>query len=831
MSIDIKLLKQRGISSGSYRKIFTADAGTRPKQVNKLIDLLSSRVKDGRDQKLQDYRVYWAIDLAYEEPISQTKATLIRNFLSQKWDSPEAQLKALGDWGLIESDLFIDTTIDGVAVKMLNPPVLFQTIIPIVQAYTKARLSKIFNERNGSPLLPYNALKETTQNEVICEIVTDLMQTISTWYGYPLVLHDAIQQMLKYGIALAFPREEWHYEKQIHLVDGKEKKVTVKEGLRYVFPHPTRMFWDMMYPLHTINTDTGCEFAGYWNIMRYGDILSNREYWNRKQISYGTAWFDQPLAQNYFREVFPCQLKFPVLEAGNKREDRASFYSTSDEDKAIFVAEVFMKIVPSRWGLGEYEDANLKVLKNTYDYPVWHKFTLAGDDTVIWAEPCAYTPPLFMGYDYDPNAARNSSLSLECIPAQDQVSNLVTQMLVSAKQNLANCIFYDNQMVDKADIEKLIYKGDKKILGWNFIGYDSLKVARGGTNPEKAFHTVQLQKQDIQQLLQMVSTTLNLLERTLQISAQETGGTASHQQSKEELIQTGGASSNRLTYTSSFVDEFIDAFKRQLFEGYQAYGDAEISAQVSTDVPDLDTILTTLGFKKTHDGEDKILVTGKKDALRLEGFARSNEGPQAAENKEQSQIIFQTVGTIAGQPELFKAIGVKSLLQIIEWAARLGGAPRGFKLRLDGNAKDDSIPEAITQAIQQAQQATLQAVEEKIAKPVAQEMAQDKQQLATITDAIQKLQGIFKMAEANNDKLKLREAESQQKMTQREQAFVAEQKRKDLETTATIQREFQKVHADIQAMLEKTKASIHATAATTDAKVGKTKAAKEKAAK
>jgi hypothetical protein len=831
VSVDIKALKARGISSGAYRKIFTADEGTRPQRVNKLIELITQRAQAGRDQRLLDYRTYWAIDLAYEEPLNQTKATLIRNFLQQEWETPEKALEGLSRWGLIESDLFIDAKIDGVDVKVVNPPVLFKTIVPIVQAYTKARLSKIFNERNGSPLLPYNPLKQTTLNEVVCEIVTDLVQTISTLYGYPNVLHDAIQQMLKYGVALAFPREEWHYEEQLHLVDGKEKKFTVKEGLRYVFPHPTRMFWDMMYPLHTINTDTGCEFAGYWNVIRYGDILENREYWNRAAITYGESnWFNQPLAKNYFQEVFPCQLQFPSLDVGNKREDRAAYYSKADEDKAVFTAEMYMKIVPSRWGLGLYEDAKLKKLKASYDYPVWHKFTLAGDNTIIWAEPCAYTPPLFMGYDYDPNAARNSSLSLECISAQDQVSNLMTQMLISSKQNLTNVIFYDNQQINKTDIEKMSYKGDARIMGPMFIGFDSLKVGRAGTQPDKAFQTVALQKQDINQLLQMVSTTLNLLERTLQISAQETGGSASHQQSKEEVQQTGGASTNRLMYTSSFVDEFIDAWKRQLYEGYQAYGDAEISAQVSADIDNLDAMLTQIGFSKTMEGAEKSMVKGSKDKLRLEGFARANEGPQMQEDKERAQVIFQTLGTIAAQPELFKAIGIKNFLQTLEWAARLGGAPRGFRLRLGPQTKDDSISEAIQQAIVQAQQATLQAVEEKIAKPVAQEMASDKQRLDQIDQVLQQLQGIYKMASQNQDKLALKKAETDQKLSQREEAFRAEEKRKDVETHAEIAREFEKLRAELQAMFAKEKAQITVDAKVADAKIGMEKEAAAKTA-
>ena len=68
-----------------------------------------------------------------------------------------------------------------------------------------------------------------------------------------------------------------------------------------------------------------------------------------------------------------------------KREDKAGWYSTADRDKSIFVAEHFEKLVPRDWGLGDY------------DGPVWHRFTMAGDDTPIWIEPSAITPGIFMG--------------------------------------------------------------------------------------------------------------------------------------------------------------------------------------------------------------------------------------------------------------------------------------------------------------------------------------------------------------------------------------------------------------------------------------------------
>lgn len=821
MSVDITVLKKRGISSGNYKKIFSAEREKRPKRVNALIDLISERIRTGRENGLRDYRTFWAIDLAYDQPANQITPTLLQDFLTHPWKNADEAFKALSKWGLLETDAFLNVTLEnGTTAKMINPPVLFKTMIPIVQAYCKARLSKIFNERNKTPLLPFNPRKMTTLDQILCEIVTDLVETISGWYGYPTTLHDAIQQMVKYGVALAFPREEWHCEKQTHLVDGKEKEVTIKEGIRYLFPHPSRMGWDLLYPLSSINSDTGCEYAFHWDIKRCGDVLENRKYWNRTKIAHGTNWMSQPYVGNYFQEVYPCQLQFPTVAPSltESREDRVALYSRNDHDKALFTTEFYMRLVPKEWGLGLYSDSTFKKLEATYDHPVWHRFTMAGDDTVIWAEPNAYTPMWFMGYDYDPNAARNSSLALECMPAQDQVGNLVTQMLITSNQNLANVIFYDTQMVDKDDIDTLKQKGYKIIRELNFVGYDSLKTKVAGLNVDKAFHTVQLTRGDIQPLLQMVSSTLNLLERTLQVTAQETGAAASHQQSKEEVLQTAGASSNRYNYTASFVDNGIDAWERQIYTGYKAYGDADIAAQVSADIPNVEKHLEALGFKIRGSGKEKLSVSGSKNALyRLEGFARSNDGSTLTVNREQSEKLFQVVQAVSPNMEFVERIGADNILKILEFAALLGGAPRGFRLKSISGDRG-KIPAEIQEAIVQAQQATLQAVEQKIAQPAAEAVAQHEQQLDEIQEAIKQFQGIFDMAKASQEQLAIKSAESAQKMQQREEEFAADQRRKE-----------EQHQAKLTQLIEEAQVKLGVHKAESAAKIGQQK--KESAAK
>jgi len=801
MAIDMSLLKRRGISSGSYKKIFDGDRAKYPTKIRKLVDLLADRNRNGIEMSLAEWRAYAAVDLAYEVPFNQTTPTLVQNILSKRLDAA-GTLQALKDWGLSESELFLDIPgANGQVQKLLNPPVFFQIYIPIVKAYVANVLGQIFNERNTSPLLPYNPLKESSRNRALCEILTDTVEVMSTNLGYSSVLKQSIQQMLKYGIMLTFPREEWYCEEQRRERDNEDgsvtdKRFTVKEGLRYTHPHPTKFFYDLRYPLTSLNTDTGTEFIGYWHIKSYGDIFDDRMLWNRQSIFAGTNWFQHPGAGKYFDELFPCRAGFPISSYRPKdREDKAAQYTTANRDHSVFVVEQFAKIVPKDWGLGRYKDGKLV---DTYDCPVWHKFTMAGDDTVIWAEPCAYTPSWFMGYDYDEMAGLNSSLGLELIPYQDHLGMILSQMGLTARQNLMNVIFYDNQIVDKEDIAKLQNSGEAKYRSTNFISFDSLKRKMAGTDINRAFIPVQLTKASIQELYQLIGVVLNMMDRVLGIASQEAGAAATHQQSKEEVIRTGKASASRRALTSASVDEGIDAWKRQLYQGWKAYGDRKVSARVSSDIENVEQHLDELGFTIEQRTTEKLWVKGNKSDLALEHFARANEGPQKPNESAIAQVLFQTLGVIAGQPDLHQAIGVKNMLKIIEQAAIMAGAPRGFKLAISKDkGEEPKITPELQQALQALAQTILQTVTEKVAQPAAQQAAKTEQEVQALQVQIKQLEQIYKVAGADKDKAAVKQAEAAQKMQLKQVAFVQDEQRKEEKHKLELQRETEEAAAKL----------------------------------
>lgn len=732
--VDVKFLAKQGISSGAYKKLFS-DPDKNP-LIRKLINVIAGRIRDGREANLREYRTYWAIDMAHDTPFAQTTPTLVQSLLSRHLTAEQME-KELSSWGLSEDALFTRVDVPNGYKLVLNPPVFYQIMIPVVRAYHTARTAMIYNERDRSPLFKFVPLKQTDKNRVLCDIWTDIIETMSTWYGYPSYLKQSIQQMLKYGVCLAFPMEEWHCEKQV--IEGEE--TVIKEGIRYTMPHPTRMRWDLFHPLPTINTDTGCEYAFHWSVARYGDILDNRTYWNRKSITHSSQnWFDSAISGNYFREVYPCSIRLPVRDSGQlRREEKAALYSTNNRDNAVFLTTMFWKLVPADWGLGDYK------------YPVWHRFDIANDDTVIWAAPCAYNPVWFMGYDWDSAAGQPSSLSLETIPWQDHLGNILSQMILTAKQNLANIIYYDTNLVNVEDVKKIENLGENKYRGYHFVPFDSIKMSRTGLDQRAAFHPIQFPVRSIVELQSMLSVALNIMERVLQFTAQETGGAASHYQGNKEIEMISNSSSNRRNYTASGVDEGIDAWKRQLVDGSTSYMNNNVVAQVSTEIPDWEKQVEEIGFKveSVSRSKEKALVAGKKSGIRLETFARSNVGPIESVDPQMAQIIFQTVGVISQRPEVLQEVGVKRITKLLERGAKLAGAPADFDITSASSEQSTQSQQWMSQLmpiLQKLQESIMDTVIKKVAEPAAAADQKQAEEIAQIADVVKKLEAIVSVA-------------------------------------------------------------------------------------
>lgn len=731
----IAFYKRIGFTPDDLKSKFTQEGGPKPgTPLKKLTDLIRSRVYDGRTQSLRDYRIYAAIDEAYNISQKQITPTIIGRILDpNRRLSLEQIQKELKDWGLSEDTLFTEVRDEkGVASKMLNRETFWKVFCPLVKSYVTIRQAKLFNDRDNSPYLSYEPARSIEGDDLLARIITQLVEKMVNQYGYRAVFRQALLQSLKYAIALVFPAEAWHTNAQ---VDDDGKEFNEKEGLRYNIPHPTRMAWDRTYRPSTFNTDTGCEWALYWRLIRYGDVLNNSCYWNTDKVTYGTNWFNPAYSGSYFTEIYPCTFAPPADTSTWGKENReisaTRYNANSDHDKALFVTDLFCKLKPNQWGLGDYK------------HDVWFRFVVASDDSVIWAEPLPYTPVMFLGYDADENSTISPSMALEVIPWQDLVGNVLSQHMLTVRQNLMKVIPYDSDQLSKADIKE-IECASKEAVSVCWFPYSARKARAGQVDPKSMFTPINLGYQDTTSLITTINTIFNIMERLLVMSASETGSTAAHVQTAEEIRVTTNNTSTRVQYTDSFVEDFFTAWKKQLFDASRAFMDDEFTVELSNLSDDGKKALTDLGFEVTEKGGRRSSITGKKAKLSLYSFIAAREGKNRTNNPAIAQVILQTVQAVAGNQLLAQKVPAEQLIAMMNRAAHLAGAPEDFKIEVnpdaDQQAQMQALAEQVQQMAKQIQEGAVQQATDTIGKQVGPALQQVQQQTQEVAAQEQQAQ-------------------------------------------------------------------------------------------
>lgn len=762
-----RLVKEHGLDPKKLKAAFDASSlESRPK-VKKLVEEIRDCVRNGIERNRRDYRLYKAMDWSYDQPFYQVSYTQLRGLLNDNPDSKKV-MSLVNSWGLTHLlPVLVENgktccNADGTPKRSLNIPVFFNIFVPIVMAYVTIRWAKLFNDRALTPHFKYEPVQFTKENRLRCEIVTAAVQRMSSWFDYPADSKQTILQTLIYGFCINFPREAWFVEKQ---EDEAGKEIIVREGLRFNMPHPSRVYYDLYHRLSSLNSNSGCGHVGYWELCRYKEINESEIYWNKNKISFGaTAWFDIPNS-DFLDTVFPCTMSFPTRDNDSlDRESEAGFYNQGDSNAATLLTQDFRRIVPADHGLG------------TYKHPVWFRFVFAGDSTVIWAEPLAFDRFPTYAYDADFNRSRFRSLALEVMPFQDHISNFLTNWIAAVKQNLIAPIFFDKEKIPAEVLKQLENNGHKSIDGRIFIPFSSTENFRFKTDQREAFHAPQLTHHNTAELAQLISGVLNMLDRIMQLSPQEIGQSATHEQTAEESRIIASNTSTRVTFTGSFIDDGDYAKKVMLYDAMMAYADEEITVGISSAFAAteeefkklIESVGLTIADKTTYDAQNPEAmprVTAKKSALRIEAFASTRDAANRINNPAIADAMSKIFLAVAGNPVLIQSIGAVQLVELLNQIIVAAGLPKEFRLR--GKKIEDLAPEEqgkeltemltgfaeqVKAKIDESQQATLQAAGQQSAqivgeamkelKPLAQAVQQTAEQIGPLAEGV---------AQANQD--------------------------------------------------------------------------------
>lgn len=747
--VDIDVLTKHKVTQDRLKAIFTAEDGPDKVIADKIRKRIRDRIQNGISYNINNYRHWYACDVAWDVPFRQSTYSLVRGMMDKRLSSEDIS-KALEGVDLSDMVLYYDKSgkqLSGrinqsdVAETKVHAPTFFHIFLPLAKAYTTIRAAAIVNSYRQVPLFDYEASKSTPQNRLKSEIITDRVELMNSQYGYFDIVKQAVMHMLHYSVAVLFPAEQWHEVRQrLNVPDDAdptkttEKEVVVKEGVRFNVPHPSRVFLDTAYRPSTINSDTGVMYGGYWSIVRASEVASNPDiYWNAQRITTGvTDWITQSPA--FFNTVYSsCALRFADKTSTDRgdRETRTTWYTMADTDKALTLIQYFEKLNPKEHGLGDY------------DYDVWFRFVIAGDDTVTYAAPLPYCPMVYFGYDALETRAQNSSMTLEILPFQDHISNLFSQYILTVKQNLTNLTLFDTNQIDKVTIDQIKGLGHQAYSQRNFLPMDMRTNRMGQNNIAEAFQTFTFPIQPTGDLINGVNELLRVLERMLVLSPQELAQTASHELTAEEVRNMNEAKSTRYEFTAGAVDRGIYALKVLLYQGLMSYAEPDLYARLATPVSEQD--LTKLGFTVEHSDAQSKLVKGKKSAVFIESFASTRDGDLRTNSPQVAQAMTQLLQSITGNQALLMEVGVPQAITLVNAIASTLGLPRDFRFTPTG-ANAEQQAQQLQQQVEQLSTKIEQSAVADVASQLKPIFEKQKEKFDAIEQQLQQLAALITQA-------------------------------------------------------------------------------------
>lgn len=776
---DVPYLNSLIESAGGFRSKF-APWEKNPKakldaKIQRLQELHANRLRRAVETNLRESPIYGAIDKALEAAQDNLPYIQARQLANSGKTTIEIQ-KMFEDFGLKHMLEPVVEIQDGKVVTRLNekkePQLtfnvpLFETVfVPLVFAYNEMRIAKLFNDRNQFPHYKYSPSRLTMKDMLMSDIVTSRIQRMTAEMGYTEDEKQSIRQMAYYGICLNVIEESW-YDEKYDTKDG-DKVVTKiqREGVRFTIPHPSRHFWDRTVPLYRLNSDTGVQYFGFWDIKKWSDVKDNPLYWNTDKITYGGYDLFMTATWRIFQMFFPCTVEFPksLADATNQQNpDRIAKEQVNflkDElDASITQAVLFDKLIPKDWGLFDY------------DKPVWMRFVYANYNTCIHCEVIPYTPGCVYLDRYDANKTVAQSQGMQLTPFAQLLGNFLTQHFQSVKQNLLRVNWVNTDIMPADQINLLKRAKDKLYQGVHWLLYskkhNAFPLGERGDQRE-AVTSMQNAQVDTQQLKSNIELTLMVVERILGISPQEVGQAASHEQSASEMSVISGSTSNSLEFMGTGVDSARTAKKRILYTAWYCYGDDNVFAEVADLTPEREAALRELGFEvekgslsQTHAG-----VSGKKAKLVMDSFLSDREGVTRLSDSKLGISMMQMLGQYAANPALLGAIGVKKFVELSMMVWRMVGLPSDFRidiakiqemnpqaqqqemLKMIAQLKDEIVKEAVT--------VTEQQIKQQVADPVTQEFLSLKQMLQQMqaqdqmqNEAIKRIMPIIEAVEAS----------------------------------------------------------------------------------
>lgn len=711
---DPEILKACGSTTERLKEVFTAvpyEKGdltlTRDQKIriNKNVKLrkyweerIQNRLTSHIDFALKNEMLYGAVDLAWDSsPINKEIYSLMLYAQGKiNLQACAADLDALGC-----KDTFVSKNDKGEIVGV-NLPKFTDVYVNVVRSILTRRLAAQCNKYNNLwPFFRYESRSTSQVGKLRADIMSSISDIMADQYDYRSHQEQVFRDTLMYAHSIDFLKCAWEKEKQCVrkgesavMSTGEKNYETriIREGLTWINPHPTRAFWDPEHPVRTLNSDTGCTYCGYWDVVRSGSIKNNTQFWNRKDLQWSVGQNEMfGTYASYFSRYY-CTIKPPPslhsqMSAENDRKNAIGAYSGLEEDTSIVIAPYFEKIIPSEHGFG------------TYPHPVWVRFVSAGATSVIHGEFLPSTPAAVCSYNENDSRATNISLAHELLSYQDQMTNLLSLLLLTIKNENFKIVVLDKDTLSPEQMKKF----RDQARGKNYYTETLVLETSRSQQTEAGFDLDKIVK-----LVETRSTTavdviframlqlMSLMERLLAMSPQEMGQPAEREISATESNAISRTTETVYNFISDSFDSYRAAQKRIIHDSYMAFGRSAFRVPVMNrytkqtivkagfEVVDEDPIETTMDEPRT------MTVLGTKENLVHDYIFTSRDGAERASDLQGAQSLGEVLKSVLPLEAVQGTMTKNQLFEVLNELFRKASV-YDFKLEVQDGTGDEPL--------------------------------------------------------------------------------------------------------------------------------------------
>ena len=705
------------------------DNATRERFETEFRDIINEGVAWG----IKNYQFYAAVDLAWDTPaVSKVMLPLLMYAQSKiTLSACASELKTLNKAGLITSDKEGKPT----GVDM---PKFVETSINMVRSYvTRRHAAQSVKYSNLYPYYKYESRSTGLAGKLKADVMSQEAEIQVDGFGHRHHDSQVMRDAFLYGHSVDFVCSPWEVHKAYEpvpssaeftsstgdLKDLKVREVILKEGMSWTNPHPTRLLIDFAHPIAAINDDVNPRYIGYWDVVRYGTVSNDPAYFNKDSISYGigaggiySAFLNNSsYFQTYYTTISapptpvqdssinPSPGSSALDPAGtNDRKANIGVYNGEMEQMSMFKTELFRKLIPANHGIG------------SYPFEVWIRFVIAGDNTVIFAEPMPSTPAAVCAINESDSRQLSASFAHDVIWAQDMMSNLVSQMLLAVQAELLQILGINTDLVDKADIEKMV----QRLSGKNFsiegpivIPFSLKELAQEMDLKMDALFKIgeTRQGQSVEVIFRAMSQLMALLERLTAMSPAEQGQPAPREISATEVTEMAGTTTNVYAFISDGIDEYRAAKKRIIYESTICRKEGRVQVPIINrySKKTIEKAGFTVGEAEEGSRYEGVNVLGDKQYLSHDFIFTTRDGAERPVNTQAANTLVQLMQVVLQTPPILQALGREKTYDIFNEIFRLSGTGIDLNLELqegdEAGFQDEQIA-AMQESLKQLQQ-------------------------------------------------------------------------------------------------------------------------------